>query len=664
MAFSATLATPAIADNVDRTSYTTASWTPTANRYITVWVSFAVDSGVAVAPTLSGNGIGTWSKVTDTIGGGPGGTAVYVALSGGSPSAGVLTVDFAGVTQNHCDIHVLEVDGADLTGTALSAVRQSAIQNAAGLSSPASLSLTSVPADASRCFASWALNSNTALTPRTNWTELADAGHSAPARRMETQWRSDAAEQTTSVSGWAGSITIRGIIIEIAAAPTPVSPSSVSTAEAHGSPTIQLRSLLFPGGVASDEAHGGATLHYRLFFSSLGSEEAFGTAFVNRIQTIVLSAIDSEEALGSPALALVLAAAGFTDEAIGTALLQLFVTPNGAVSEENEGVPVLALGISPDGTTSEEAEGTPQLNLRLLLAALDSEESVASPLLALPVAVEAITTGEGVGDHTVYIVIPAQDLFPDGIGSEETSGNLLLSLVLTVLNLDSAEVFGDSSLAQLMYMLQIDLDEDDEEPPAPNVGWGLSPDAIASEEIGGTPEIDLRVFSDAIDSNETTGIPSLSEVIIVIEIPSDEVDGQPQLSLVLPLTGITSVFNTGIAKLNHKLFFVAIPTGEEFGMLIVQAPERLFLLPTGIGTVGAFGAPTLRFTRNILPNNILTSFVSGVAKVNLGIAPTRIVSAVVFGALTIRGPILLFVFDRASTTSTILDPHRAEGYLV
>lgn len=217
MAWSAALAVTELADNVDRTSYSTASWTPTPNRLILVFLSFAVDAGVAAIPTLSGNSIGTWSNVTDTIAGGPGGTALYVALSGASPAAGALTASFSGVTQNHCDIDVIEVDGADISGTALAAVLQSATFPAASGTSPQSVALASAPAGTSRCFSGWALNSNTALTPRSNWTELGDAGHTSPARRLETQWRPDASEQTGSVSGWGGSVTLRGILVEIAA---------------------------------------------------------------------------------------------------------------------------------------------------------------------------------------------------------------------------------------------------------------------------------------------------------------------------------------------------------------------------------------------------------------------------------------------------------------
>lgn len=215
MAITASLVGSPLADNVDRTSYTFPSWTPTPDRLVKVDVYFSVGSGTAVSPTLSGNGI-TWSLVDEEIVGTTVGLATYVGKTGASPSTGALTISFSGVTQAHCCAHVTEIDGADLSGTALDAVVQSKSTNDGSVTSFSS-TLTSAPAATSRCFSAFGISVNEAVTHRTNWTELADAGHTAPTRRLESQWRSDAAEQTFSAS-WTSSANLRVIAVEIKAA--------------------------------------------------------------------------------------------------------------------------------------------------------------------------------------------------------------------------------------------------------------------------------------------------------------------------------------------------------------------------------------------------------------------------------------------------------------
>lgn len=218
----------------DATSYDTPSWTPKPNRLYLVVVGFSVASGVAVEPSLSGNSITWGSRITRAVGGTTDGIVLFAALSGAAPTAGVLTADFAGVTQTGCELQVIEVDGADLTGTAAAAIIQSRAQDGTS-TSPYSDTLASVPAASSRCFAALVLLSNTAITPRANWTELSDAGHATPAHRLETEWRGDVSEQTYSFSGWAGSVGIRTVACEIRPAtltlqPTPLMSGAVRRA--------------------------------------------------------------------------------------------------------------------------------------------------------------------------------------------------------------------------------------------------------------------------------------------------------------------------------------------------------------------------------------------------------------------------------------------------
>lgn len=101
-------------DNTDATSYTTASITPTARRLILVAVT-NTKATTADVPTLSGNGI-TWSEVahiqrTAT----PTTTTIFVGTAT-SPSAGAITIDFAGATQTGCFWSVIELRGAETNG--------------------------------------------------------------------------------------------------------------------------------------------------------------------------------------------------------------------------------------------------------------------------------------------------------------------------------------------------------------------------------------------------------------------------------------------------------------------------------------------------------------------------------------------------------------------
>lgn len=226
MAWGASAPAATVNTNIAATSFATASWTPTANRLLVVYVGFSIAAGTAVAPTLSGNGL-TWTFVRQGIGANPDGLAIYVALSTAAPSTGALTIDFAGVSQTYCIAQVIEIDGADISGTALAAIIQNDGTSPAAQASPFSRSFASVPQVSSRVMAGYYLTLNTAMTPRANWTELFDAGNAAaPARELEIQWRSDVSEQTYSVSGWAGSVQFRAGAIEIKALTAPLGNSS------------------------------------------------------------------------------------------------------------------------------------------------------------------------------------------------------------------------------------------------------------------------------------------------------------------------------------------------------------------------------------------------------------------------------------------------------
>src|SRR3990167_11448563 len=101
--------------NTAATSYTTASITPSANALILASVESNADPDAPNTPTLTGNGL-TWVEVVTRLDG----TArmTLFRAMGSAPSAGAITIDFAGQSQaNGSTWIVTEFSGADTSGT-------------------------------------------------------------------------------------------------------------------------------------------------------------------------------------------------------------------------------------------------------------------------------------------------------------------------------------------------------------------------------------------------------------------------------------------------------------------------------------------------------------------------------------------------------------------
>src|SRR5688572_16849242 len=88
--------------DVDANSYTTASFTPTANALVLAAVAVG-QTGAPTQPTLTGNGL-TWEledtclyDITGTFG-----TLFLFRALGASPSAGTNAIAFGGVSQLGC----------------------------------------------------------------------------------------------------------------------------------------------------------------------------------------------------------------------------------------------------------------------------------------------------------------------------------------------------------------------------------------------------------------------------------------------------------------------------------------------------------------------------------------------------------------------------------
>lgn len=205
-----------LASGTDATSYVTASYSPAASRLLVAFIETSkTGSQVLTDPAVSGNSV-TWSKVAGVDTGAPDRRlTLWVAKTTISPVAGALTASFGANTQAGCSISVFQIQGADTSPAALDAVLQFKIVNTGGAQTLAA-TLDTAPASGSRCVSGWRINANITGNPRANWTEIHDLGHTAPVGALETQWRSDAADQIGSVS-WSGTQLAQGIVAELKA---------------------------------------------------------------------------------------------------------------------------------------------------------------------------------------------------------------------------------------------------------------------------------------------------------------------------------------------------------------------------------------------------------------------------------------------------------------
>lgn len=97
------------------TSYTTASGSPTANSLQLLMVGSQTAAPTTNIPTVTGAGL-TWVQVATAIdSGNQRRVTVFRAL--GTPSAGALTIDFAGQAQVRCGWSWSEASGTDTSGT-------------------------------------------------------------------------------------------------------------------------------------------------------------------------------------------------------------------------------------------------------------------------------------------------------------------------------------------------------------------------------------------------------------------------------------------------------------------------------------------------------------------------------------------------------------------
>lgn len=228
MAIGLTLKT-AGGSTTDGTSFTSASVTPAANTTYLLGVSYSSGTG---NPPVPPSGISAWglnftqlttlfykNLSTNRVG-----TALYIARTGASPSAGVITFTFA-ATATGCRWNLLEVTGVITTGTNGSgAVGQTVktVENAA-TNNGVNVSVTMAAAAGSGSRTFIVLGSNIATTgntPLSGWTEFDESFHASPSEAIASYWHPTAFQTNAAVLNSTGAVETVGLIaVELLEAP-------------------------------------------------------------------------------------------------------------------------------------------------------------------------------------------------------------------------------------------------------------------------------------------------------------------------------------------------------------------------------------------------------------------------------------------------------------
>ena len=195
-------------DNVDRTSYTTGSWTPVANQPVYVEV---VNYGSTTVPTITDSlSQYTWTQ-RRTVANGSRVTTLFSAPHVASPSACTITADFAAVTQTGC--HVSVVTGSGIDDATTDGIVQSASSTGSGTSGSVTLSAFGSGTNATLMFAS-DVGANTAITPGGSLANLTDSGGATPTQRTATMWQNTSNTAPSASWGTLGSYLLMAMEIK------------------------------------------------------------------------------------------------------------------------------------------------------------------------------------------------------------------------------------------------------------------------------------------------------------------------------------------------------------------------------------------------------------------------------------------------------------------
>lgn len=197
------------------TSYTCTLGQPATNSLMLAFVQHTQTSPVAVPTSLSGNNV-TWVMcgVTNNAGASTTNMLTVWRAQGATPTAGTLTVNVASSTG--CEIHVIELQGADATAAnGASAIVQVTQTN--GVSANPLISCSQSTGLATNAFLLCVVDGVNATTGRganTNWVLLSSQGHNTPPAGMGLQFQVNATTNAT-ITETASSRTWLAVLVEV-----------------------------------------------------------------------------------------------------------------------------------------------------------------------------------------------------------------------------------------------------------------------------------------------------------------------------------------------------------------------------------------------------------------------------------------------------------------
>lgn len=349
-----------------------------------------------------------------------------------------------------------------------------------------------------------------------------------------------------------------------------VSPTAISSAEAHGTAAASLSGAAAPTAIASAEAFGTAAQTNTLLTAptAVASQEAFGTSAQTNVLTTSPTAISSAQAFGTTAasLTLTVSPAGVSSqEAFGTTATSstLIASPSSVFTAESFGAPstTQTTPLSPTAIPSAEAHGTHAASMGALTTSptgVPSAEAVGTPvgsLGALTLQPAGTASLEAFGTPQA---LTAGQSSPAGIPSAEAFGSPTAQagvVSVSPTNITSAEAFGTTAQTSSLT---------------------AQPTGIASQESHGAPSL-LTIITTSpqgIVTAEQFGFGTSQATLTAQPAPvsPQESFGTPQASSALATSPL------------------AIPSQES-----VPSPEALstlLLLPEWIPSAQAFGSPT------------------------------------------------------------------------
>lgn len=209
-----------------------------------------------------------------------------------------------------------------------------------------------------------------------------------------------------------------------------LNPVGIITSEAIPSP--QLSRFLYVSGIGSAEAFGTAFVEKMLQIISvtaIPTAEAFGTAFVKKmLQILSLTGIPTTEAFGTAFVAkmlqIIIPSGVASNEAFGTLKTRLYIAASGIISQEIFGAIKANFKILPSGIISQQAFGVAKVNRWILPSGIISQAAFGNARFILLVRPSGIATLQAFGLPTVEKIFVL--LRPAGIQSGELFGTVIV----------------------------------------------------------------------------------------------------------------------------------------------------------------------------------------------------------------------------------------------